>query len=571
MVPPVELVEHDMLVIGFGVAGAWAAISAHDEGLRDVAVVSKVHPLRSHSVAAQGGIAAALGNVALADGSSDSWESHVADTLKSGQGLSDPQVVERVCREAPEIIFAYEHMGCHFSRLADGRIAQRPFGGHAAPRAVYAADRTGLVLLHTLYEQALARGIRFYEELVVLRLAGGDEGCEGVLALELDTGRVVGLRSPRTVLATGGHARAWSIHTNTLTNTGDGLAMALRRGAAAVDLELLQFHPTGLYPSGVLLSEACRGEGGHLVNADDERFMARYAPDKLELAPRDVVTRAEHAEIEAGRGVGDAKEALWLDLRHLGPERIRAALPEVQRLTKSLVGLDPAIDRLPIRPTAHYAMGGLAVDIEGHVLTPGGAPIPGLFAAGECACSGMHGANRLGANSLLEGSVLGRSTGRIAAGEAPALGGRARFDDQARSLAEEIDARRGRKGPSPWSLLERLGATMTRWCGVARDGAGLREGLAEVQRLRAEAAISAPVDAEAAFNYELVATYEAENLTLVAEATIRAALAREESRGAHVRRDHPARDPKHDRRVAAFLEGDGQVTISSMPLRRERP
>ena len=571
MEPAVQVHEHDMIVIGFGLAGAWAAIAAYDAGLRDVAVVSKVHPLRSHSVAAQGGIAAALGNVPLKDGSTDSWESHAADTLKSGQGLSDPDVVEIVCREAPEVIYAYEHMGCHFSRLADGRIAQRPFGGHAAPRAVYAADRTGLVLLHTLYEQALARHIRFYEEVVVLRLAGKEGTCEGVLGLELATGSLLGLRAPRTVLATGGHARAWSIHTNTLTNTGDGLVMALRFGAAAVDLEMLQFHPTGLYPSGVLLSEACRGEGGHLKNADGERFLCRYAPEKMELSPRDVVTRAEHAEIEAGRGVGDRKEALLLDLRHLGAERIRAALPEIQRLTKSLVGLDPATDMLSVRPTAHYAMGGIPVDADGRVLHARGAPLRGRYAAGECACSGRHGASRLGANSLLEASVLGRRAGLHAAKAGGPSGTRAGFDEQARALASDVEARRRRRGSSPWPILDHLGETMTRRCGVVRDGAGLAAGLDEVQRLRTQAAEAAPVDRALAFNYELVATFEAENLTLLSEATIRAALARQESRGAHVRRDHPARDDEsHAHRVAIALDDAGRVTLSTLPVRGAR-
>lgn len=567
-----KIVEHEMLVVGFGVAGAWAAISAYDAGIQDVAVISKVHPTRSHSVAAQGGIAAALGNVPRADGSRDSAELHVADTLKSGLGLSDPRAVEAVCHEAPDIILAYEHMGCHFSRLADGRIAQRPFGGHASPRAVYAADRTGLVLVHTLYEQALRRGIRFYDEMVVLSLACDGGTCAGLAALDLRTGGVVGFSSPVTLLATGGHARAWSIHTNTLTNTGDGLAIALRAGAAAVDLEMLQFHPTGLHPSGVLLSEACRGEGGHLKNKDGERFMARYSPEAMELAPRDVVTRAEHEELEAGRGVGEAGDALLLDLRHLGAERIGERIPEVQRLTRSLVGLDPVKDPLPIRPTAHYAMGGLAVDLEGRVLRPGGAPIEGLHAAGECACSGMHGANRLGANSLLEASVLGRRAGRALAELRAERPSPSIARETTRLLGEELERRRAREGARAWPILEQLGEVMTRCCGVVRDEESLSSGLATVVRLRREASSSSVADEAAAFNYELVATFEAEHLTLVAEATLRSALSREESRGAHLRRDHPSRDDaRFGRRMAAFVGPDGELEIGSMPIGKATP
>jgi succinate dehydrogenase / fumarate reductase flavoprotein subunit len=390
-----------------------------------------------------------------------------------------------------------------------------------------------------------------------------------VAALDLRTGRVVGLSAPETVLATGGHARAWSIHTNTLTNTGDGLALALGAGAAAVDLEMLQFHPTGLYPSGVLLSEACRGEGGHLKNRDGERFMARYAPEAMELAPRDVVTRAEHEEIEAGRGAGEAGDALLLDLRHLGAERIRERLPEVQRLTRSLVGLDPIEDPLPIRPTAHYAMGGLAVDLDGRVYKPDGSRIDGLRAAGECACSGMHGANRLGANSLLEASVLGRRAGRALAGSPPARPSASVVREAAQALQANLAVRLERDGVRVWPILERLGEVMTRCCGVARDEAGLTSGLEAVARLRREAAIAAVADKASVFNYELVATFEAEHLTLVAEATLRAALAREDSRGAHVRRDHGSRDDaRFARRMAASVDRDGRVTIGSEPVER---
>ncbi|MBK6518621.1 MAG: FAD-binding protein [Polyangiaceae bacterium] len=551
--------RHDVLIVGFGVAGAWAAIAARDAGLEDVAVVTKVHPLRSHSVAAQGGIAAALGNVAGPGGVADDWQAHAKDTIAAAAGLADEDAVEIVCREARDLVLAYERMGCCFSRLPDGRIAQRPFGGHSAPRAVYAADRTGQALLHTLYEQALARGVRFYEELFVTALAMEGGACNGLAGIDLATGRAVALGARAVVLATGGHARAWSVHTNTLTNTGDGVALAYRAGAAILDLELLQFHPTGLYPQGILLSEACRGEGGWLINAEGERFMGRYSPAK-ELASRDVVTRAEQTEIEEGRGVGDQKEALHLDLRHLGAAKIQERLPEVRRLVERLAGLDIAEDLVPIRPTAHYAMGGVAIDLEGRALRPTGQPIEGLFAAGECTCVSVHGANRLGANSLLEASVMGRRAGRAVAAAAlsRARTGADEHDAAFQELEATMAARRGaaaRGERSVFAVLRSLGEVMTRRCGVTRDRDGLEAGLAEVAALSEALRAVGCRDAARAFNYELAATFEAESLLLVAELTLRGALAREESRGAHVRRDHPQRDDARFRRHSSAALG----------------
>ncbi len=563
---------HDVVVVGFGVAGAWAALAARERGLEDVAVVSKVHPLRSHSVAAQGGIAAALGNVAGAGGKVDSWRDHANDTVAAAAGLADEDAVDWVCREAGDIVVAYEHMGCCFSRLANGTIAQRAFGGHSAPRAVYAADRTGQVLLHTLYEQALARGVTFYEEIFVTSLAFEGARCVGLVGVDLVSGCARAFRAKGVVLATGGHARAWAVHTNTLTNTGDGIALAYRSGAAILDLEFLQFHPTGLYPQGILLSEACRGEGGWLVNASGERFMKRYAP-ALELAPRDVVTLAEQSEIDAGNGVGARKEALHLDLRHLGSATIAERIPEVARLLRNLTGLDPACDPIPIRPTAHYAMGGIAIDLDGRVLDAGGEPIRGLYAAGECTCVSVHGANRLGANSLLEASIVGRRAGRTVAIESV---GEERADPRelftAQAGLEQAMAARRTKGiadsRSVFSILRSIGETMMQRCGVTRDGAGLALGEREIADLRRELDATFARDSALGLNYELAGIIEADHLLLVAELTLRLALRREETRGAHVRRDYRKRDDARFRRHSqASLGSNGAPALAWRSLR----
>jgi succinate dehydrogenase / fumarate reductase, flavoprotein subunit len=562
--------RHDAVIVGFGVAGAWAAIAARDAGLQDVAVVTKVHPLRAHSVAAQGGIAAALGNVLGPSGAPDDWQAHARDTLAAGGGLGHRDAIELICRSARDVILEYEHMGCCFSRLPDGRIAQRPFGGHAAPRAVYAADRTGQVLLHTLYEQALRRGVRFYEELFVTSLAHEEGRCCGVAGVDLVQGEPVVLGAKAVLLATGGHARAWSVHTNTLTNTGDGIALAFEAGAAILDLELLQFHPTGLYPQGVLLSEACRGEGGWLLNGAGERFMQRHPA--AELAPRDVVTRAEQAEIDAGRGVGSERQALHLDLRHLGSSTIEERLPEVARLVQNLVGKDPARDLVPIRPTAHYAMGGIAIDLDGRVERPSGEPVAGLFAAGECSHVGVHGANRLGANSLLEASVIGRRAGHALALEAVAQGptGDAPLSAALERVRSAWEARLAVSSSQPGSVygvLRELGLAMTRHCGVVRDEAGIEQGLAHVAAARERLASTACRDRARSLNYELCAGFEAEHLLLVAELTLHGALARRESRGAHVRSDHPERDDVHFQKHSLASHGeDGRPRLGWQEL-----
>lgn len=562
---------HDLLIVGFGVAGAWAAITAHDAGARDIVVLSKVHPLRSHSGAAQGGIAAPLGNAPVGGlaKAADSAETHVRDTIKASDWLGDHDAIETVIGDAVDIVIAYEHMGCVFSRTADGRIAQRPFAGHSTPRAAYAADRTGHALLGTLYEQALRRGIDIREEHCLLDLVMEDGACRGVVVLDLATGEVSVLLGRAVLLATGGYARAWPVNTNAFTNTGDGVALAYRAGASLLDMELVQFHPTGLGGYGVLLSEACRAEGGHLLNAAGERFMTRYA-QSAELAPRDIVSRAEQTEIDEGRGAGPDRACLWLDLRHLGASAIDRKCPEARELIRKLLGMDAATELVPVQPTAHYSMGGIATDLDARVLNGQNEPIAGLFAAGECACLSMHGANRLGANSLLEASVMGRRAGRTMAGVSPWRSSAGLAELYAERAARRLAAYTERtSGTTPYEAVRRLGRTLTSAGGVFRDGEGLRRGCVELAALAAERLIVH--DRSRVFNTDLIAAIEAEHLIEIGGVVLASAEARTESRGAHARRDHPRRDDEawlvH---LAVTRAPDGAPLLGRRPVRLDR-
>lgn len=571
-------IEHGALVVGAGVAGAWAAIEAFDAGLRDVAVISKVHPLRSHSTAAQGGIAAPLGNVrvpaggdartplepAPEGGAADDIERLVADTIKSSDWLGDHDAIEVLAAEATGTLFAYERLGCTFDRLPDGRIAQRRFAGHSAPRAAYAADRTGHALLITLYDQILKRDIRVYDEHFVVDLIFEGGEARGVVALDVATGVLRVFSAPAVLLATGGFAGIYAVSSNALINTGDGPALVARSGLPLMDMELVQFHPTGLHGHGILISEACRAEGGYLRNAAGERFMARYSPGAMELAPRDIVSRAEQTEIDEGRGHGDDGQGLWLDLTHLGEATIAAKLPEITDLAQNLAGKDPSRDMIPIQPTAHYTMGGIPTDLDGRVVDAAGRVVPGLFAAGECACVSVHGANRLGANSLMEASVYGRRSGRALAAAASAgpspRASRASLDGALATTTARIGRRLGppRAAPkSAFDLIARLRATMTATCGIVRDEAGLSRGAAEIAALSAELPDLHVRDASHVHNAELVRSFEAENMVAVAEAVVAGALDRTESRGAHARRDFPERDDERWlRHILVRRDGD---------------
>ncbi len=558
-----EVITHDVLIVGAGLAGTWAAMTAAQQGVTDVGVLSKIHPLRSHSSAAQGGIAAALNNVrpvagtgprgpleALPPGEepADSLELHMFDTIKGSDWLGDQDAIEIMVREAPDIIYAYEHMGCVFSRLPDGRIAQRRFGGHSAPRANYAADYTGHVLLHTIHEQALRYGVRFYSEWYCLDLIIEDNICRGIVALDITTGTLHVMRAKAVMFGTGGYGRAWKITSNALANTGDGVAIAYRAGVPLMDMEFVQFHPTGLYKKGILMSEACRGEGGYLRNADGIRFMENYAPDKMELAPRDLVSRSEQLEIEEGRGAGPDHQGIYLDLTHLGADRIMERLPQVRDLALKFSGVDIIEEPVLIQPTAHYSMGGIPATADGQVIADrDGTPVVGFYAAGECACISVHGANRLGTNSLLDASVFGRRAGLAIAefvhGGAelhPISGDPA--ERQRQRIAHYMDGRPGDGHEFPSAIAAELKAEMTEHCGIFRNQERLEAARQKVEELQERYHSARIMDHGARFNTDLLGALETENLLTFSEVVVHSALARTESRGAHYRTDYPRRD-----------------------------
>lgn len=557
-----DTIKHDVIVVGAGLAGTWAAMVAASQGIRDVAVLSKIHPLRSHSGAAQGGIAAALGNVRPVPDSGprgpleqlppgvepvDNWELHMFDTIKGSDWLGDQDAIEIMVKEAIDIVYEYEHMGCVFSRTKDGRIAQRRFGGHSAPRANFAADWTGHVLLHTIHEQGLKHGVKFYSEWYCMDLIVEDNICRGVVAMDIQTGKIHTMLAKAVVFGTGGYGRAYKITSNAYANTGDGVAIAYNAGIPLMDMEFVQFHPTGLYKHGILMSEACRGEGGYLVNNNGDRFMEKYAPDKMELAPRDLVSRSEQTEIDQGRGVGPDQQGIYLDLRHLGSEKILKRLPQVRELAIDFVGVDPIDDLVPIQPTAHYSMGGIPTDADGQVICDAeGTPLKGFFAAGECACVSVHGANRLGTNSLLEASVFGRRTGyavtrflQDGAEFHPISGNPAEIQQKRVSKLMESN---GAPGDSIEKIAQELKTVMTNQAGIFRDGSRLTQALDKIRDFRARFDKARVMDRSSCFNTDILAALETDHLVTFSELIVAGALARNESRGAHFRTDFPKRD-----------------------------
>jgi succinate dehydrogenase / fumarate reductase, flavoprotein subunit len=579
-----EEIVHDVIVVGAGLAGTWAAMTACQEGVDNVGVLSKVHPLRSHSGAAQGGIAAALNNVRpvadtgprgpleqIPDGDDlvDSWELHMFDTIKGSDWLGDQDAIKIMVTEAPEIVYTYEHMGCVFSRTADGRIAQRRFGGHSAPRANYAADWTGHVLLHTIHEQALKQGVQFYEEWYALDLIVEDQVCKGVVAIDIKTGHLHVMRAKAVMFGTGGYGRAWRITSNATANTGDGVAIAYQAGVPLMDMEFVQFHPTGLYRHGILMSEACRGEGGYLLNSDDERFMEKYAPDKMELAPRDLVSRSEQTEIEEGRGVEADGQGIYLDMRHLGREKIMERLPQVRDIAMKFAGVDIIDDPVPIQPTAHYSMGGIPADVHGQVLANAdGDHVVGFYAAGECASISVHGANRLGTNSLLGASIFGRRAGRAIAEFVTGGATLAPIADdplprnQQRIAQFKRDPHNG-KGESWAAIARELKETMTTNCGIFRDDEKLRIALQDIKQLQDRFEHVHIMDRSPRFNTDVLGALETEHLLSFSEVIVSSALARTESRGAHYRTDHPQRDDdKWLRHTMAQQGADGTPQLS---------
>jgi succinate dehydrogenase / fumarate reductase, flavoprotein subunit len=505
--------EHDVLIVGGGLAGSRAAVAiAQNEPGLNVGLISKVHPIRSHSVAAQGGMAATLKNV----DSEDSWLAHAFDTVKGSDYLADQNAVEVLTRSAPEVIIDLEHLGVLFSRLEDGRIAQRPFGGHSYRRTCYAADKTGHAILHELVSNLLRYGTKVYLEWYVLQLIYEEGEVKGVVAYCIETGEIEVIRAKAVLFATGGYGRVYNTTSNDFASTGDGLCLTATAGLPLQDMEFVQFHPTGLYPVGVLISEAVRGEGAYLINDQGERFMANYSDshNKMELSPRDITSRHIVQEVRAGRGIGGGP-FVHLDVRHLGREKIISRIPFAREEGMRLLGIDCIDAPLPVRPTVHYSMGGIPTTVDCQVLGVDRKPIPGFFAAGECACVSVHGANRLGSNSLLECVVFGKRAGEkmgayVRDRPMPKLDD-ARYVQEAEKLVKSLLSKKGTSRIH--DIRTALQDTMTEYCGIYRDEQSIHQGLQEVQTLKERYEKDLNLDDRGTvFNMELMAALELRSL-----------------------------------------------------------
>ena len=544
---------HDVVVVGAGCAGMRAAIEAFDAGA-DVALLSKIHPVRSHSGAAEGGINAALGNA-----SEDDPEKHAFDTVKGSDYLGDQDAIEILCDEAPGDVYQLERWGAVFSRTADGRIAQRPFGAAGEPRTAYAADITGHVLIHVLYEQVMKRSIPTYEEFFAWKLVVDDDRCQGVIAWDLVRGGLQSIPAKTVILATGGAGRLYTGTTNAYACTGDGMSLALRAGIALKDMEMMQFHPTTLAPTGVLITEGCRGEGAYLLNKDADRFLVRYAPNAMELASRDVISRAEQTEIDEGKGVDGN---VLLDLRHLGAERILERLHGTRELAMTFAGVDPIYEPIPVRPGAHYHMGGVDTDVWGQTT------LEGLYAAGEVACVSVHGANRLGGNALMETITYGKRVGRHAAEWAhthttiavpPSV--EADAEKELRTLLDRTE------GERPWQIRDELAETMHENFGVFRREEQMLKQGDIVSGLRERYDRVVVEDKGDVFNSDLTQALELGFLLELAASMVVSGLARKESRGAHARPyDYPDRDDENYLRHTLVTWEDGGPKLDWKPV-----
>jgi succinate dehydrogenase / fumarate reductase flavoprotein subunit len=574
-----EFIDHsyDVVVIGAGGAGLRATFGLAEAGFK-TACITKVFPTRSHTVAAQGGISAALGNMG-----DDDWRWHMYDTIKGSDWLGDQDAIEYMCKEAPDAVIELEHYGVPFSRTEDGLIYQRPFGGMTthygegtAQRTCAAADRTGHAMLHTLYQQSLKHDAEFYIEYFAVDLMMEDGACRGVVAIDLATGRLHRYRAHQVILATGGYGRAYFSCTSAHTCTGDGSAMVLRAGLPLQDMEFVQFHPTGIYGAGCLITEGVRGEGGFLTNSDGERFMERYAPNAKDLASRDVVSRSMTVEIREGRGVGKESDHIHLHLEHLGPEVIEERLPGIAETAKIFAGVDVTKSPIPVLPTVHYNMGGVPAIFTGEVVTlKDGDPesvVPGLMAVGEAACVSVHGANRLGSNSLLDLVVFGRAAAHHCVQTMqPGARHRSLAADAGQDSVDRVDRLRHANGSrSTAEVRLEMQRTMQNHAAVFRTGETLQEGVELLRKTFASFADVRVADRSLIWNTDLVETMELENLLLNATATIESAANRLESRGAHAREDYPDRDDANwMKHTLTWVDGGGAVTFEYRPVHEE--
>jgi len=563
------MLEHDVIIVGGGLAGCRAAVEiARTDANLNVAVIAKTHPIRSHSVAAQGGMAASLKNV----DPEDSWTAHAFDTVKGADYLADQDAVAILTQEAPDVVIDLEHMGVLFSRLADGRIAQRAFGGHSHNRTCYAADKTGHAILHELVNNLRRYGIQVYEEWYVMRLILEDGQAKGVVMFHLLDSQIAVVRAKAVMFATGGYGRVYNTTSNDYASTGDGLAMTAIAGLPLEDMEFVQFHPTGLYPAGVLISEAVRGEGAYLINSDGDRFMANYAPSRMELAPRDITSRAIASEIRASRGIhpdGSSGGAfVYLDLRHMGKEKIMSRVPFCWEEAHRLVGIDAVTEPMPVRPTIHYCMGGIPVDLNGQVRSYGDNLVDGFFAAGETACVSVHGANRLGSNSLLECVVYGRRTGATIAQyvqnrQLPDVNEQ-EYIQAAEQQIQTLLAQSGKLRIN--QIRQAFQNCMTEYCGVFRTEKLMRQGLEKITELQQQYSQIYLDDQGNCWNTELVEALELHSLMVVGQTILASALNRQESRGAHFREDFPQRDDsKFLKHTMAYYSPSG-IDIKFRPV-----
>jgi succinate dehydrogenase / fumarate reductase flavoprotein subunit len=560
------MIFHDVLVIGGGLAGLRAAIAAAEKGV-DVGIVTRLYPPRSHSGQAQGGINAALANNPKA--ADDNPEKHGFDTIKGSDYLADQETSIFLTEQAPEAIFEIEHWGCPFSRTEEGKIAQRPFGGAGYPRCCYGTDKTGHYILQTLFEQTIKHNVKTYNEWVVIALARDVDTCCGVIAISMHSGQVEAIGANAVVFGTGGSARMYANTTNGLTSTAFGVAIPYWAGVPLKDMEFVQFHPTSLYPSNILMTEGCRGEGGIMVNKDGERFMTKYAPKAMELGPRDIVARGVMTEILEGRGFEDSY--VYLDLTHLGKAKIMERLPGIREITLDFNGIDPIEEPIPIQPGTHYCMGGIDSSIDGST------PLAGFYAAGECACVSCHGANRLGGNSLLDGVVFGKKAGSAAADfvrDKPKQPRTNALDRAMKSQQEMLEGMQKATGKeNPYTINSELNKLMPLKAGLFRDEKGMTEGIQEIKALKERYNNIRPIAPGSKFNFDKIWTLEIKGNLDVAEALMAGALARKESRGSHYRRDYDKRDDKNflKHTIATYTPEGPQLSYKDVQITKYEP